>query len=334
MFDRHDWLALRHEEAVDPHRVIVDPHHHLWDRRGSTYLAADLRADITGSHNVVATVYVECGSCYRDGRPEALRPVGETEFVVAQAAELDAAGGPGIAGIVSHADMMLGEAVGEVLAAHEEAGANRFRGIRHATSWDPSDEVRTGHSGPAESMMGTEAFRTGVRTLASMGHTFDAWLFHTQLRELAGLARAVPEATIVLDHLGAPLGVGPYRHDRAAVLAAWRPALKEVAACPNVVLKVGGIGMEMYFGMGWADRPTPPASEEVAGFWGDEVRWCIDLFGPDRCMLESNFPVDRHTLPYPVLWNSLQIMVSGYDDVEQDQLFSGTARRVYRLGEP
>ncbi len=334
--NRFEWLARRQEDAVDPDRTIVDPHHHLWDGhqwRGifGAYLAPELLEDLTGSHNVVKTVFVDCISHYDAGCAEHMKPVGETAFVAGEADALDAAGGPTIAGIVSHADLMRGDAVEEVLAAHDAAGRGRFRGIRHATGWDASHEIHNSHSNPFEHMMGTAEFLAGARRLAAMGFSFDAWLYHPQLPELAALAGAVPELTIVLNHLGGPLGIGPYNHDRDRVRADWRESMRLVAGCGNVVLKVGGIGMDMYYGTGWMNREAPPGSEEVADHWGDDVRFCIDAFGPHRCMFESNFPVDRQTLPYPVLWNALQIMAAGYSEAEQEDLFSGTAARIYGL---
>ena len=329
--ERFDWLALRREAAVDPDRVIVDAHHHLWEGRLGTYLASQLLDDLTASHNVVKTVFVDCLANYDRERAERMQPVGETVFVSGQADATDAAGGPTIAGIVSHADLMLGDAVEEVLSAHDAAGGGRFRGIRHATAWDASDEVHNSHSRPFQHMMGTDEFRAGARRLARMGFSFDAWLFHPQLPDLAALVGAVPELTIVLNHLGGPLGVGPYGHDRERARADWKASMRLVAGYHNVVLKVGGIGMDMYYGMGWATRDLPPGSEEVAAHWGDDVRFCIDTFGPDRCMFESNFPVDRQVLPYSVLWNALQIMAAGYNDAEQEDLFSGTATGVYKL---
>ena len=330
--DRFEWLALRREEAVDPGRRIVDAHHHLWDRGGSTYLAPQLLEDMTGTHNVVKSVFVDCRASYDSEREPHMQPVGETVFVAGEADATDALGGPTIAGIVSHADMRLGDAVEEVLAAHDAAGGGRFRGIRHATGWDPSDEVHNSHSRPFEHMMATDEFRAGARTLGRMGFSFDAWLFHPQLPELAALAGAVPELTIVLNHLGGPMGVGPYGRARDRARADWQASMRLVAtSCPNVVLKVGGIGMDLYFGTGWTTLDAPPGSEEVADHWGDDVRFCIDTFGPDRCMFESNFPVDRQALTYPVLWNALQIMAAGYSDAEQDELFSGTATRAYKL---
>ena len=286
---------------------------------------------MTASHNVVKTVFVECKSNYDMQRGEHMQPVGETVFVAAEADATDAAGGATIAGIVGHADLMLGDAVEDVLAAHDAAGGGRFRGIRHATAWDASDEIHNSHSRPFEHMMGTDEFRAGARKLAAMGFSFDAWLFHPQLPELAALAAAIPELTIVLDHLGAPLGIGPYRHDRDQARADWKASMRLVAANPNVVLKVGGIGMDMYFATGWSTAEAPPSSEQVAHYWADDIRFCIDLFGPNRCMFESNFPVDRQTLPYPVLWNAFQIIATPYTNTEQNALFSTTATRTYNL---
>ena len=330
--DRFDWLAQRVEPAVDPDQRIVDPHHHLWDRGGSTYLAPQLLADLTGSHNVVKSVFVECMANYDRSAERHMAPVGETEFVAGEADATDAAGGPTVAAIVSHANMMLGAGVEEVLAAHSEAAGGRFRGVRHAASWDASDEIENGHGKPFEAMMRTDDFQAGVRTLAAMSFSLDAWVYHPQLSDLAALADAVPEASIVLNHLGAPLRVGPYGRESEAAHRAWRAGMEEVAGRPNVTLKVGGIGLDTYFGMGWTELAAPPGSEQVAAYWSSDVHWCIDLFGPQRCMFESNFPVDRQALTYPVLWNAFQIMAADYDPTEQDRLFAGTAEEVYRLG--
>ena len=330
--DRFEWLAQRVETAIDPGQRIIDPHHHLWDRGGSTYLAPQLLADLAAEHRVVKTVFVECRAGYDRTAASHLAPVGETEFVAAEAKITDAESGPTIAAIVPFADMMLGDAVEEVVTAHVEAAGGRFRGIRHATSWDASDEIENGHTRPSESMMLTPEFRAGVRRLATMGYSFDAWLYHPQLTELSELAAAVPEALIVVNHLGGPLRIGPYGRTQHEAHAHWRASMEGLARQPNVVLKVGGIGLCTYFGMDWPRRPVPPGSEEVAAYWSDDVRWCIDRFGPDRCMFESNYPVDRQALTYPVLWNAFQIIAATYDAAERDRLFAGTAEEIYRLG--
>ena len=329
--DRFEWLALRNEPAMNPEQPIVDPHHHLWNRGGSMYLATELLADTGSTHNVTHTVFVECRSKWDRDADQAMAPVGETRFVAGEAAEMSERDGADIGAIVSHADLSLGEAVGEVLAAHDAAGAGLFRGIRHATPWDPDPEPHNAHTGGAEHMMQTPEFHAGARTLASMGFSFDSWLYHTQIGELVELAQAVPELSIILDHLGGPIGVGSYASRSDEVRASWREAMQAAASCDNIVLKVGGIGMDNVYGTGWSALDAPPSSEEVAAYWSDDVRWCIDTFGPSRCMFESNFPVDRQSLPYSVLWNAMQIMADGYSDAEQAELFADTAARTYKI---
>lgn len=330
-YERHDWLAKRHEAAIDSDRPIIDPHHHLWGRPDSTYLVAELLADARAAHNITHTVFVECSAEYDPSATPELAPIGETRFVADQAAQMARLGGPVLAGIIGHADLSLGDAVGPVLEQHVGAGNGLFRGVRHGTNWSRHADVKNGHHGPTQGLLGDPSFRAGVRCLADHDLSFEAWMYFDQLGELAELARAVPECRIVLDHLGGPLGIGPYADDRPGMLELWRSGLTAVAACPNVVLKVGGLGMEHYFGTSWADRDRPPSSQEVADHWRDIVHFAIDAFGPARCMFESNFPVDRQTLPYTVLWNAFQILGAPYAPSEQDDLFADTARRTYRI---
>jgi predicted TIM-barrel fold metal-dependent hydrolase len=323
------WLDLVHEKILQPELPIVDPHHHLWNHPKERYLVEELHQDTGTGHNVVATVYVDCMSGYRTDGPEAMRPVGETEFALEQSRASEG-GGAVIAGIVSYADLRLGKGVEDVLAAHVDAGDGRFRGIRHATSRDPDPAIRSNHVGSPAGLMATSEFRDGMAVLGAMGLTFDAWLYHPQLPELVDAARAVPDVTIVLDHLGGPLGIGPYT-DRAAVHEGWRASMADVATCPNVVLKVGGIGMPDY-GIAWHKRERPPTSDDLVDAWGDDIRYAIDTFGPQRCMFESNFPVDRKGCSYPVLWNGFKKMAAGYSADEQRWLFHDTARTAYWLG--
>lgn len=326
------WLALVDEEPLDPTIEICDAHHHLWAHPTEDYLVAELLADTGAGHNVTRTVYVDCMSGYLTDGPEHLRPVGETAFAGAQAEASERAGGAVIAAIVGHADLLLGDRVEEVLAAHVAADPARFRGIRHATAWDTDPSIRRSHSGAPQGAMGTAAFTAGLRVLGRMGLTYDAWLYHPQITELAAAARAVPEVTIVLDHLGGPVGIG--RHaDRATALADWRGAITEVAACPNVHLKLGGIGMPV-FGIPWHQRERPPTSAELAAAWADDIRFCIDTFGPPRCLFESNFPVDRKSCSYTVLWNAFQRIAEPYDAPERRWLFHDTAASAYRIDRP
>ena len=329
--ERHEWLAQRVETAIDPERRIIDAHHHLWQRENSTYLAAELIADTRASHNVTHTVFVECSAGYDLAAAPHLAPIGEVRFVAEQAEVARQLGGTEIAAMVGHADMRLGDAVAEVLAAEVEAGAGLFRGVRHGTNWSPYSDVKNGHHEPVKHQLDDRPFREGLAALAEMGLSYDAWMYFDQLGELASVARAIPECNIILNHLGGPLGIGPHATERAEMTAIWQAGLTQVAQCPNVVLKVGGIGMEHYFGTPWAGLDVPPASDEVAAYWHDKVHFAIETFGPQRCMFESNFPVDRQTLPYTVLWNAFQILAARYDEIEQHDLFFNTAATAYRI---
>lgn len=330
-YERHEWLARRVETAHDPDQAIIDPHHHLWHRDDSSYLAAQLHGDTSASHNVTHTVFVECSAAYDDNAAPEFAPVGETTFVADQAAAMRELGASELAAIVGFANLTLGEALDDVLRAHIQAGQGLFRGIRHGANWSPHDNVKNGHHNPAAHLLLDPAYQAGVRRLAAHDLSLDAWQYFDQLGELAQLAHAVPECTIIVNHLGAPLGIGPHATKRDDMLDIWRTGLAGVAASPNTVLKVGGIGMEHYFGTSWSGLEAPPSSDQVAHFWHDEVSFAIDQFGPDRCMFESNYPVDRQTLPYTVLWNAFQILASQYSDDEQVALFAGTASRSYRI---
>lgn len=326
-----EWLDRRTEAVLEPDLAIIDPHHHLWEHEGmTTYLLDDLHADTGGGHAVEATVFVECMWGYRSDGPEALRPVGETETVAAVAEESAGIGTAEIKGIVGFADMMLGDAVDGVLDAHDAAGKGRFRGIRHATAFDPDPRVRRTHTRPTAGMMAEAAFRTGVRRLGERGFSFDAWLYHPQIPELTALARAVPECTFVLDHLGGMLGTGPYEGRRAEILEQWRVDVGELATCPNVVVKLGGIGM-VVFGLGFEQQPDPPTSDELVAAWGGPITYAIEQFGAGRCMFESNFPVDRVSCSYVTLWNAFKRIAAGASPAEKTALFHDTAASVYRL---
>ncbi len=330
--DKTTWLAATIEEPVDSLEEIVDPHHHLWDFPTGTYLLPELHLDTGAGHNVTQTVFVECGAGYRDQGPEHLRPVGEIEFVRGQAELSAEQDGAEIAAIVGFADLTRGEAVEEVLEAQQVAGGGRFRGIRHANAWDASDQIRESHTKPPAGLLGHSNFRAGFAKLGEMGFSFDAWMFHPQVKELVDLAASVPETPIVLDHLGGPLGIGPYAGIREEVRATLRPALEALAQHEQVVVKVGGIGMSIY-GVGLNRLPQAPTSEQVAELWSEDIRHCVDTFGPERCMFESNFPVDRQGCSYTVLFNAFQRVAeeAGWSNVERAKLFSGTARRFYRL---
>lgn len=331
MVDRPDWLALTVEEVIEPDLPICDPHHHLWDYPGSRYLVDEFRADFGGGHRVEHTVFVECRQFYRVEGPEPMRPVGETAFIDSLAGPVAAPHGTIelAAGIVGFADLGLGARVQPVLEAHAEA-SRRFRGVRHATAWDADERIHNAHTDPPRGLMADAAFREGVARLERLGLRFDAWLYHPQLDELADLARTFPGLPIALNHMAGPLGIGPYAGRRDAVFREWRRGLSELAACPNVSVKLGGRTMSMS-GFGWHKRPRPPGSKELAEALAPYFETCIDLFGAGRCMFESNFPVDRGGVSYTVLWNAFKRITDGYSPAERAALFAGTARDFYSI---
>ena len=323
MPDRKTWLNLTVEDPIDPDLPICDPHHHLWDRPDDRYLLDDVLQDTGSGHNIVNTVFVECKAEYRNDGPEALKPVGETEFVqgIADQSASEHQGSTIIAaGIVSHADLTLGDAVAPVLEAHVAASSNRFRGIRHINAWDASDEIENISKSqkkqvqekdhiprykPPPGLLLDANFRKGFACLQQYGLSFDAFHFHHQIEELIDLARTFPEIPIILDHIGGPLGIGPYAGKRQEVFTIWQRSIEELSTCPNVNVKLGGLGMPIT-GFGWHEQDKPPSSAELAESMAPYFLFCIDKFGVDRCMFESNFPVDKVSYSYNVMWNAFK----------------------------
>ena len=338
-FGGNDWLALTPETILEPEFPICDPHHHFWDLRPERlpyqrYLLHELLADIGGGHNVTSTVFIETRAMYRvDGPPE-MRPVGEVEFVQGLAAA-SASGlyGPSraAAAIVGHADLNLGEKVEPVLEALQAASPNRFRGIRHAVTWDPHPEIHNTAAHNSQGQLANVNFRAGAQALAKMGLSFDAWLYFPQLPELAEFAKAVPDLTIILNHIGGVLRTGPYANRDNEVLETWRNGIAAVAECPNVNVKLGGIGQPRT-GYDWYARTTPIDSEELAPIMAPYMNYCIEQFGTERSMFESNFPPDKVGHSYNVLFNAFKKLSRDYSATERSNLFHDTATRVYRIG--
>jgi L-fuconolactonase len=337
-FGGNDWLALTSEPPLEPEMPICDPHHHFWDLRTARipyqrYLLHELADDINSGHNVRSTVFIEARAMYRADGPEEMRPVGEVEFVQGLAAA-SASGlyGPGraAAAIVGHANLNLGARVEPVLEALRTASPNRFRGIRHSVTWDPHPEVENTAVHNTQGQLASDPFRTGARVLARMGLSLEGWLYFPQLPELADFARAVPDLPIILNHIGGLMRVGPYANRDDEVLATWRRGIAAVAACPNVTVKLGGIGMPRT-GFDWHARSTPIGSEELAAAMAPFMTYCIEQFGPNRCMFESNFPVDKVSYSYNVMYNAFKRLSQGYSAAERAAMFHDTAVRVYRV---
>jgi predicted TIM-barrel fold metal-dependent hydrolase len=330
-----EWLAQTLEPTREPDLPICDPHHHFWVHRPEPpayqqYLLADLAADIHSGHNVRSTVFIEVRAEYLTEGPEALRPVGEVAFVQ-QLADASASGGYGparaAAAIIGRADLKLGERVRPVLEALQAASPNRFRGVRHSVGWDPSPEVVDREM---QGVLATDGYRAGARILAQMGFLLETSLYFPQLEELAAFANVVPELTIVLNHIGGLLRVGPYANRDNEVLAQWRRGVATVAQCPNIVMKLGGVGQARY-GFDWSRRAVPIGSEELAESLAPLMTYCIEQFGPDRCMFESNFPVDKVSYSYNVLYNAFKRLSQGYAPSERAAMFHDTAVGVYSI---
>ena len=335
-YGNNDWLALTQESTLEPDIPICDPHHHFWDMRPGSipyqrYLLHELNGDIQSGHNIKSTVFLEARSMYRPDGPAELRPVGEVEFVQGLAAA-SASGiyGPGRAAsaIIGHADLKLGDGVEHVLEALQAASPNRFRGIRHNVVWSPAPEIDNRES---EGILANSAFRSGAQVLVRRGLTLDTMQAFPQLGELADFARAVPDLTIVMNHIGGVNRTGSYadRHDE--VWTEWQKGIAEVATCPNIVVKLGGMGMPRV-GFGWWDRDIPIGSEELAESMAPWMNYCIEQFGPNRCMLESNFPPDKVSFSYNIMYNAFKRMTQQYSATERAAMFHDTAVRVYRIG--
>ena len=337
--NQQEWLDQITEEIVDQDLEIIDPHHHLWPVTPRTdgvsadnrYLLEDLWNDTQSGHNVVKTVFVECGQGYYESGSEAMKPVGETKFVVevAEEAKQDVSKAQ-IEGIVGHADMMLGESTREVLEAHLEEGKGRFKGIRHGASWDESDEIRNSHSNPIQSIYLDDEFQKGIEQLDALNLTLDAWNYHKQIKELTELAKCFPNLKIVQNHFGGPLGIGPYAGRREEVFSVWQESIAELAERDNVVIKIGGLAMPIN-GWGWHKRELPANSDEFTESHGRYYLHAIKCFGVERCMFESNSPVDKRSISYPVLWNGFKKIVEDFSTEEKEYLFYKTAAEFYSL---
>ena len=326
------WLELTREDVLDPDLPICDPHHHLWDKPGDRYMIDEISRDVGSGHNIVQTVFVEVDAMYRSSGPEEMRPIGESEWVRGIGAQSDSGlyGRTKVAtGIVGYANLNLGARVEPVLEAMESVSSGRFRSVRHTCSWDEYEPLRSHRSG-WPGMMAETKFREGLSKLVDRGHSFDALVYHPQLSELTELVDAFPNGVFVLNHIGRPLGVGPYQGHRDKVYEVWKKDMAKLAERSNVLVKVGGLGNRVS-GFGWDTQPEPPNSQELVEKTSPYYLYTIEVFGPERCMFESNFPVDKNSYSYKTIWNSFKRMTQGFSSTEKTWLFHDTAAKAYRL---
>jgi predicted TIM-barrel fold metal-dependent hydrolase len=324
------WLARVVEPALEPQLPIVDAHHHLWIRGDAPYLLREFAADLDTGHNVVATVFAECHSMYRATGPVAMQSVGEMEFVagIAAMSEAGAFGSRGVCrAAVGNVDLTLGAAVEPVLDALAQASGGRFRGVRASVCWDDAESLH--RAAPRAGLLAERAVRDGIAALARRGLSLDCWLYHPQISELTAVAEAFPDLTVILNHTGTPILGGAYRDRLDEVRERWHAAMAELSRCGNVYVKLGALPAK-FDGANKA-RGLPPSSKDVARAWQPWIEPCIELFGARRCLFESNFPVHKNWVSYPVLWNAFKRIAAGASRDEKAELFAGSATRAYRL---
>lgn len=318
-------------EALEPDLRICDAHHHIWLEDGLIpYSVADFARDTSGGHRIESSIYIECDQGYRDSGPAELRPVGETERAVRFAEESCRLGGAQIRGIVPLIDPRMGHGIDAVIDAHQDAAKGLLCGFRARTGYDPARQyVPAGHQQWPGQML-EPAFAEGAARIGRRGLVLELLFYHSQLHEAVALAQKLADTPIVINHLAFPIGVGGYEQRRNDVEASWRSGLAKLAKLPHVSMKIGGFGMRL-FGHGWPDRGRPVTSDEIVAQVGARVRFAIDTFGPQRCIFESNFPVDGLSFGYTTLWNALKKMSAGYSSSERAALLHDTAVTTYGL---
>jgi len=329
--DGHD------EPILDPAMPIIDTLHHLFDRGPLRFMLEDYLACASLGHNIIGSVYVETQAMMRADGPRALRPLGEIEFATGVAA-MAASGVYGscrvAAGIVGYADMTLGDDIAPLLDRAMAMAPERFQGVRQIALAHPDPNVlRFLTNRPPADLLKHPALPHALRQLGLRGLSFEATVLHHQMPELAGVVARNDGTSFVLSHMGLATAPGTGPQARAEVFDIWRDNLRGLARQPNIVCKIGGLGTS-YWGFGFNTRPGPVTSEELAETWKPYIETAIEAFGPDRCMMESDYPNDGRSCGFVPLWNAYKRVVGSHSAAEQAALFHGTARRFYRLDIP
>lgn len=325
---RNEWLSLEQEPVIASDQPIFDSHHHLWDRPEGRYLVDDFMLDASVGHDVRASLFVQCTTGYLTDGPVEMRPLGEVETVLGGSKNLPMHP----IGIIAFADLQLGSAVRPVLEALLETAAGKLCGIRNKTAYHADPAIRSNPVPAPQGLLLSDAFKAGAQVLASQELCLDIWVYHTQLDEVLALAKAVPGLSVILNHCGGPLGVPPYRKNDPEVFRNWFTGLAKIAALPNTRVKIGGFGLSV-MGHGYAKQPKPPLSQKLAADWAPYVETCIDLFGSERAMFESNFPVDKGQFSYNAVWNTFKRLTATLTQEARDNLFWRTAARCYGINE-
>ena len=334
-----EWLNTNKEVAIDPDLPICDPHHHFWDYKKDsvepTYLLPEILKDINSGHNIVSTVFIECGAMYNQNDPVEKQVINETEFVngIAAMSHSGLYGKTKIAaGIVGSAPLLLGDKVASILDKHIAITPDRFKGIRSQAAMHPDGSIPVARARPPEGVYLDKKFHEGFTHLAKRNLSFEAWCYHPQLPQLIELAKKFTNTCIILNHFGGPLGVGSFEKKEEETYEFWIKQIKELSKCENVVAKLGGIAMEIN-GYNWHKNTSPPSGIELINRTKKYYENTIELFGVDRCMFESNFPVDKVSCSYVNLWNGFKNLTKDYSDSEKTKLFHDNATRVYKIKE-
>jgi len=328
---REDWLARHVEPVLDPEQPILDAHHHLWDRPGSRYRCEEFLADLANGHNVCASIYVQCRTGYRTDGPETLRSVGEVDTIRRWARDADTSVYP--VKLIAHADLLLGAQARAQIEALVDAGEGTVCGIRNTTAHHPDPRLVSNPKPAPAGLLKADTFLKGAAEVAKAGLVLDVWAYQTQLDEVFDLAKVNPDLTVVIDHLGGPLGAGPYRDNPSAHFVAWRAGVERLAQLPNTRMKIGGFGL-MVMGKDYHLSEIPPSSEKIADDWAAHLDVCLNAFGANRAMFESNFPVDKGMFAYSVLWNAFKRLARPLTADERTAMFHGTAAATYGIKFP
>ena len=323
------WLKQVKEDILDPERPIIDPHHHLWPGE-LPYLLDDLWKDTDDGHNIKKTVFIECSQEYLSDTDESFQPVGETIFV--RDIALEAKNQPDkaqISGIVGHVDLLANN-VSDVLDRHLEEGHGLFKGIRHAGGWDHHDEIGNSHHNPQKNLYLSDEFSEGLNELENKNLTFEAWQYHHQINQVAEIADRNENLTIILNHFSGPIGIGPYEGKQDDIFKIWRKDIKELSKRPNVLAKLGGLAMPVN-GFKFHEQETPATSDQMIDKQRRYYLECLESFEPSRCMFESNFPVDKQSISYHVLWNFFKKISENFSEDEKSSLFYDCAKQAYSI---
>lgn len=324
--------GLQAEITLEPDLEIVDAHHHLGDAQGVPYFLDEFLADTRRGHKVVQSVFIEASWGWSSDSPDPARGLPEIRRVAEIARESERRGGARISGIVGFVDLRHGRRAGEIIDRASEEGGGYLVGLRHVAGWDPDPQTPVMRGRPPASLMADPAWRDGFKEVVDRGLPFDALVFHPQLGDVADLASAFPDAVIVLNHMGFPLTTGRYQGRPEQTLLEWRAAHEQLARHPGVNVKIGGIGISIIRQLREPDLTRTATSELLAEQWKAEILWLVDLYGADRCLLESNFPVDAATCSYHTLWNTYKRVFSESSQPDKEKIFAGTARRLYGIG--